>query len=63
MASPEKGSKHLTNGRKERKREGDADKKTKNEQVAILLSIDRSQDIFSKVLVVDTALEIETNFE
>jgi transposase-like protein len=42
MASSEKGSKHLKNGRKARKRGGDADKRTKNEQVAILLSIDRS---------------------
>jgi hypothetical protein len=63
MASSEKGSKHLTNGRKARTRGGDADKRTKDEQVAILLSIDRSQHIVSKVLVVDTVLEIETNFE
>ena len=63
MASSEKGSKHLTNGRKARKRGGDADKRTKDEQVAILLSIDRSQHIVSKVLAADTALEIETNFE
>ena len=47
MAASEKGSKHLTNGRKARKRGGDADKRTKDEQVAILLSIDRSQHIVS----------------
>ena len=63
MASSEKGSKHLSNGRKARKRSGDADKRTKDEQVAILLSIDRSQHILSKVLAADTALAINTNFE
>jgi hypothetical protein len=63
MASSEKGSKHLTNGRKARKRAGDADKRTKDEQVAILLSIDCRQHIVSKVLAADTALEIETHFE
>jgi hypothetical protein len=31
--------------------------------LAILLSIDRSQHIVSKVLAADTALEIETHFE
>jgi len=63
MAYSEKGSKQLTNGRKARKRGGDADKRTTDEQVAILLSIDRSKHIVSKVLAADTALEIETNFE
>ena len=63
MAYSEKGSKKLTSGRKARKRGGDADKRTKDEQVAILLSIDRSKHIVSKVLAADTALEIETNFE
>jgi hypothetical protein len=47
IASSEKGSKHLTNGRKAGKRAGDADKRTKDEPVAILLSIDRSQHIVS----------------
>jgi transposase-like protein len=63
MALSEKGSKILTNGRKARKRGGDADKRTKNEQVPILLSIDRSKHIVNKVLSADTALEIETHFE
>jgi hypothetical protein len=63
MASSEKGSKHLTNGRKASKRVGDADKRTEDEPVAILLSIDRSQHIVSKVLAADTALEIEIHFE
>ena len=63
MASSEKGSTHLTNGQKARKRLGDADKRTKGEQVAILLSIDRSKHIVSKVLAADTALQIETNVE
>jgi hypothetical protein len=53
MASSEKDPKHLTNGRKARKRGGVADKKTKGEQVAILLSIDLSQHIVSKVLAAD----------
>jgi hypothetical protein len=47
MASSEKGSKHLTNGRKASKRAGDADKRTKDEPVAILLSTYRSQHIVS----------------
>ncbi|MEI6894467.1 MAG: IS1595 family transposase [Colwellia sp.] len=63
MAYSEKGSKKLTSGRKARKRGGDADKRTKDDQVAILLSIDRSKHIVSKVLAADTALEIETHFE
>jgi hypothetical protein len=63
MASSEKGSKHLTNGRKARKRAGDADKRTKDEQITILLSIECSQHIVSNVLAADTALEIETHFE
>ena len=63
MASSEKGSTHLTNGRKARKRGGDADKREKDEQVAILLSIHRSKHTVSKVLAADTALEIETNLE
>jgi hypothetical protein len=62
MASSEKGSKHLTNGRKASRCGGDSDKRTKDEQVAILLSIDRSQHIVSKVLAADTALEAEINF-
>ena len=63
LAYSEKGSKKLTSGRKARKRGGDADKRKKDEQVAILLSIDRSKHIVSKVLAADTALEIETHFE
>ena len=63
MACSEKGSKKLSKGRKARKRGSDADKRTKDEQVAILLSIDRSKHIVSKVLAADTAREIETNFE
>ena len=63
MAHCEKGSKKLTTGRKARKRSGDADKRTQDEQVAILLSIDRSKHIVSKVLGADTALEIESNLE
>jgi thymidylate kinase len=43
--------------RKARRRGGDADKRTKDEQVALLLSIDRSQHIVSKVLAADTALD------
>ncbi|WP_166372148.1 IS1595 family transposase [Psychromonas sp. SA13A] len=63
MAYSEKGSKKLTRGRKARKRGGDADKRTKDDQVAILLSIDRSKHIVNKVLAADTASEIEANFE
>ena len=63
MAYSEKGSKKLTNGRKVRKRSGDADKRSQDEQIAILLSIDCSKHMVSKVLAVDTALEIESNLE
>jgi len=60
MAHSEKGSKHLSNDRKARKRGGDADKRRNEEQVAIILSMDRSNHIINKVLSADTALEIES---
>lgn len=47
MAYSEKGSQKLASGRKARKRGGDADKRKKDEQVAILLSIDRSKHTVS----------------
>ena len=63
MAHSEKGSKKLTGGRKASKRGGDADKRKQDIQITILLSIDRSKHIVSKVLAADTALEIESNLE
>lgn len=63
MAYSEKGSKQLSNGRQPRKRGGDADIRKKDEQVALLLSIDRSNHLINKVLAADTAIEIEINLE
>jgi hypothetical protein len=47
LAYPEKGAKKLAQNRKPRKRGGNVDKRTKDGQVPILLSIDRSNPLLS----------------
>jgi len=47
LAYPEKGTKKLAQNRKPRKRGGNVDKRTKDGQVPILLSIDRSNPLLS----------------
>jgi transposase-like protein len=63
LAYSEKGSKKLPNGRKARKRGGNASKKTKDERVPVILSIDRSKHMIDGVLSADTKDEIETHLE
>lgn len=63
LAYSEKGTKKLKNNRAARKRGGDTDKRKKDEQVAVLLSIDRSKHIIDGVLAADTTAEIKTHLE
>jgi transposase-like protein len=63
LAYSEKGAKKLPSGRKARKRGGNASKKTKDERVPVLLSIDRSKHMIDGVLSADTTAEIETHLE
>jgi hypothetical protein len=61
LAYSEKGSNTLINRDKPRKRGGNIDKRTKDGQVTVLLSIDRSNYMINRVLSVDTTAEIGTN--
>ena len=61
LAYSEKGSKKLPASRPPRKRGGDADKRTQEEQVAVLLSLDRSHHMINPVLSADTSAEITAN--
>jgi transposase-like protein len=62
LAYSEKGSKTLANTKEPRKRGGNIDKRTKEGQVAILLSIDRSNHMINPILDADTTVEISANF-
>ncbi len=48
MAYSEKGTNALIGNRQPRKRGGDIDKRTKEGQVAVLLSIDRSNHMINR---------------
>jgi len=61
LAYSEKGSNALTDQRQPRKRGGDTDKRTKEGQVAVLLSIDRSNHMITPMLAADTTAEIAAN--
>lgn len=61
LAYSEKGSKTIVAPQVARKRSNDADKRTKEGQVAVLLSIDRSKHMIAPVLSADTTLEISHN--
>ncbi|WP_299490432.1 IS1595 family transposase [uncultured Shewanella sp.] len=61
LAYSEKGSRTISQPRVSRKRGSDIDKRTKEGQVAILLSIDRSKHMIAPILLADTASEIATN--
>jgi len=63
LAYSEKGTKKFTTDRVAKKRGGDVDKRTKDEQVAVLLSIDRSHHLIDGVLAEDTASEIQLHLE
>ena len=63
LAYSEKGTKKLPNERKARKRGGNIDKRTKDGQVPVLLSTDRSNHMIDGVLSADTANEIKTYLE
>ena len=62
LAHSEKGSKTLAYKKKARKRGGNIDKRTKKGQVAVLLSIDRSNHMINLILSADTTAEIAANF-
>ena len=62
LAYSEKGDKTLISAQKARKRGGDIDKRTKEGQVAVLLSIDRSKHMITPILSADTSAEIAANF-
>ena len=62
LAYSEKGDKTLISAQKARKRGGDIDKRTKEGQVAVLLSIDRSKHMITPILSADTSSEIAANF-
>ncbi|NQY89948.1 MAG: IS1595 family transposase [Colwellia sp.] len=62
LAYSEKGSNTLTNRAKPRKRGSNIDKRTKEGQVAVLLSIDRSNHMINPRLSADTTAEIAANF-
>lgn len=63
LAYSEKGSKTISSSPREaRKRGGDIDKRTKEGQVAVLLSIDRSKHMITPILSADTTAEITANF-
>jgi len=61
LAHSEKGSKTLVSKKKPRKRGGNIDKRTKEGQVPILLSIDRSKHMINPILSADTTAEISAN--
>ena len=62
LAYSEKGSKTIALPKKARKRGSAIDKRTKEGQVAILLSIDRSNHMINPILLTDTTAEIAANF-
>ena len=62
LAYSEKGSKTIALPKKARKRGSAIDKRTKEGQVAILLSIDRSNHMINPILLADTTAEIAANF-
>lgn len=62
LAYSEKGSNTLSHKNKPRKRGGNIDKRTKEGQVAVLLSIDRSNHMINPILSSDTTAEITANF-
>ena len=62
LSYSEKGSKTLAHKKKPRKRGGNIDKRTKEGQVAVLLSIDRSKHMINPILSADTTAEITANF-
>ena len=62
LAYSEKGSNTLTHQTKPRKRGGNIDKRTQGGQVAVLLSIDRSNHMITPILSADTTAEIAANF-
>ena len=62
LAYSEKGTNTLTKQTKPRKRGGDIDKRTKDGQVAVLLSIDRSNHMINPILLADSTAEIAANF-
>ena len=59
----EKGSKKLSSKRKARNRGGKASKKSKDERVPVILSIDRSKHMIDGVLSADTKEEIKAHLE
>lgn len=59
LAYSEKGTKQLAG----RKRGGQTDKRARTEQVAVLLSIDRSHHIIDGVLAANTTAEIKAHLE
>ncbi len=61
LAYSEKGSNTLTHQKKPRKRGGNIDKRTKEGQVTVLLSIDRSNHMITPILPADTTAEITAN--
>jgi transposase-like protein len=61
LAYSEKGSNTLTHQKKPRKRGGNIDKRTKEGQVTVLLSIDRSNHMITPILSADTTAEITAN--
>jgi transposase-like protein len=63
LAYSEKGAKKLAGSRAARKRGGQTDKRTRDGQVAVLLSIDRSKHMIDGVLAADTAAEIKAHLE
>lgn len=62
LAYSEKGSKTLVDTKIARKRGGNIDKRTKEGQVPVLLSIDRSNHMITPILSADTTAEIVANF-
>jgi transposase-like protein len=63
LAYSEKGSKNVKKTRTARKRGGSTDKRTKEGQVTVLLSKDRSNHMIDGILSEDTALEIESHLK
>ncbi len=62
LAYSEKGSNTVSHKNKPRKRCGNIDKRTKEGQVAVLLSIDRSNHMINHALSANTTAEIAANF-
>jgi hypothetical protein len=62
LAYSEKGSNTLINRDKPIKRGGNIDKRTKDGQVTVFLSIDRSNHMINQISAADTTAEIEAKF-